>query len=105
MSRPIVVDLPHNLGAAEAKRRMQNGIGGLTDHLPAGAEVSSGWTGDRMNLSVAVMNKRVDASLEVQDKLVRVEMLLPAALSFFAKPIEALLRRKGGKLLEDKSKA
>ena len=102
MSRPLVVDLPHNLGAAEAKRRMQNGIGGLTDHLPAGAQVSSGWTGDRMNLSVTVMNKKVDASIEAQDNLVRVEMLLPAALSFFAKPIEALLRRKGGKLLENK---
>jgi hypothetical protein len=104
MTRPLVVDLPHKLGAEEAKRRMQNGIGGLTDHLPAGAEVSSGWTGNRMNLSVTVMNKRVDASIEARDDLVRVEMLLPAALSFFAKPIEALLKSKGGKMLEDKRK-
>ncbi len=56
-----------------------------------------------MNLSVTAMNQQVDAALDVQENVVRVEVRLPPALSFFAKPIEALLRRKGGHLLEDKS--
>ncbi len=105
MTHPIVVDVPHRLGAAEAKRRMQNGIGGLTEHLPGGAQARSTWSGDRMNLSVEAMKHQVDAQLDVQETLVRIEVQLPAALSFFAKPIEALLRRKGGQLLDDKSRS
>ena len=40
MSSPIVVDLPHKLGKQEAKRRIQNGIGKLKDHIPGGAEAT-----------------------------------------------------------------
>ncbi len=102
MARPLVIDLPHKLGAEEAKRRIAGGIGGLVDHLPSGAQVQSAWTGDRMNLGVRAMNQEVSAAIDVEERVVRVEVLLPGALSFFARPIEALLRRKGSQLLEDK---
>jgi len=103
MTTPINVDIPHKLGAEEAKRRMQNGMGRLADHLPAGAKVTTGWTGDRMNLGVQMMNQNVTATLDVEEQLVRVEVRVPAALSMFAKPIAALLKSKAGKMLEDKS--
>ncbi|PSJ38899.1 polyhydroxyalkanoic acid system family protein [Allosphingosinicella deserti] len=103
MASPIIVDLPHSLGAAEAKRRIQNGIGQLTDHLPAGAQVEKNWSGDRMNLKVTALGQDVSASLDVQEKLVRVEVTLPGMLSFFGKQIEGLLRRHGPELLEDRS--
>jgi hypothetical protein len=104
MTKPLVVDLPHRLGAEEARRRIANGIGRLSDHVPGGAEVESSWTGDRLDLRVTAMNQAVSGSIEPQEAIVRVELMLPAALSFFARPIEALLKRKGGELLEDRSK-
>ena len=104
MSSPIKVDLPHKLGAQEAKRRLQNGLGTLKDHIPGGAEVRSSWQDDRMNLQVAAMGQEVRATLDVEESLVRLQVLLPPMLSFLAKPIEALLRRQGAELLEDKSK-
>jgi hypothetical protein len=104
MSSPIKVDLPHSLGAQEAKRRLQNGLGKLKDHIPGGADVQASWQDDRMNLAVAAMGQQVRATLDVEEKLVRLEVLLPPMLSFLAKPIEALLRRQGAELLEDKSK-
>lgn len=105
MSSPITVDLPHNLGAEEAKRRMQGGIGKLKDHIPGGAaEVRSGWEGDRMNLLVQAMGQEVNAKIDVHETLVRVEVVLPPMLSFFGKQIEGLLKSKGGQMLEDKSK-
>lgn len=104
MTSPIQVDLPHSLGAAEAKRRIDGGIGRLKDFVPGGAEVRSAWTGDRLGLQVAAMGQEVNAQIDVRDTLVRVELLLPPALAFFGKAIEAALRRKGADLLEDKSK-
>ena len=102
MAQPIVVDLPHRLGAEEAKRRIEKGVGRLSEFVPGGAEVDSSWSGDRLDLRVTAMSQAVSASLEIREDVVRVELALPAALSFFAKPVEALLRRKGGELLDDK---
>lgn len=104
MSGPISVDLPHRLGADEAKRRIGANIGKLTDHLPAGAQVRSSWQGERLNLGVGVMGQELEAVLDVQDSLVRVTVMLPPALAFFGKAIEAGLRRSGPQLLEDRSK-
>jgi len=104
MSAPISVDLPHRLGAEEAKRRIASNIGGLTAHLPAGAQVRSSWTGDIMRLGVGVMGQELDASLDVRENVVRVTVNLPPALSFFGKAIEAGLRRSAPELLEDRSK-
>jgi hypothetical protein len=104
MTTPIQVDLPHKLGAAEAKRRIDGGIGRLKDFIPGGAEVRSAWTGDRLGLQISAMGQEVNAQLDVQETIVRVEMLLPPALAFFGKAIEAGLRRTGTELLEDKRK-
>ena len=103
MTQPIQVDLPHKLGAAEAKRRIDGGMGKLKDFIPGGAEVRSAWTGDRLGLQVSAMGQEVNAQIDVQDSYVRVELLLPPALAFFGKAIEAALRRKGKDLLEDRS--
>jgi hypothetical protein len=103
MSKPIVVDLPHSLGAVEAKRRIAGGIGQLRDHLPGGAEVQSAWSGDRMDLGVQAMGQQVAAKIDVGEKIVRLEVQLPAFLSFFGGKVESLLRRHGTELLEDRS--
>ena len=104
MTTPIQVDLPHKLGAAEARRRIEGGIGRLKDFIPGGAEVRSAWTGDRLGLQINAMGQEVNAQIDVRDTHVRVELLLPPALAFFGKAIEAGLRRQGAVLLEDKSR-
>src|SRR5688572_8217076 len=101
---PISVDLPHKLGAEEAKRRIDGGIHKLTDFMPGGAaEVRSAWTGDRLGLQVNAMGQEVNAQLDVQDRYVRVELLLPPALAFFGDAIRAALRKSGADMLEDRS--
>lgn len=104
MTKPIVVDLPHNLGAAEAKRRLQKGLGKLTDHIPGGANVESSWEGDRMRLSVGALGQNVDTRIDVGEKVVRVEVVVPGMLGMFSRQIEQALRRQGTALLEDKSR-
>src|SRR3569623_710811 len=105
MSNKIAVDLPHSLGAAEAQRRIAANIGSLERHIPGGANVRSQWTGTRLGLTIGAMGQEFGARIDVAESVVHVEVDLPPMLAFFAKPIEALLAREGGVLLEDKSKA
>src|SRR5437870_3881448 len=100
MSSPISVSLPHNLGAEEAKRRIGGNIGSLASHLPAGAQVRSAWQGDTLKLDIGVLGQELPAELDVREKLVRVTVLLPPALAFFGKAIEAGLRQSAPELLE-----
>ena len=104
MSGPISVDLPHRLGAEEAKRRIASNMGSLTGHLPSGAQVRSNWEGDRLALGIGVIGQEVEAAIDVKESVVRVTVQLPPALAFFGKAIEAGLRRSAPELLEDRSK-
>ena len=103
MTKPMIVDLPHKLGAAEAKRRITGGMGKLRDQISGGADVRSGWDGDRLNLHVAAMGQEVAAKIDVGETIVRLEVQLPAFLSFFGSKVEGLIRRHGTELLEDRS--
>ena len=105
MTQPIDVDLPHNLGKDEARRRIANNIHKLREHIPGGAQVQSGWTGDQLNLDVAAMGQTVAATIDVHDKSVHLRVLLPGMLGMFAGVIQGALQQKGSVLLEDHSKS
>ena len=103
--QPIQVDLPHNLGREEAQRRIAANIHKLQSYIPGGAQVTSQWSGSRLDMTVGAMGQSVDARIEVEDKHVRCHIVLPGLLGMMAKPIEAMLRSKGGELLlEDRTK-
>ena len=104
MSQPIEVDLPHNLGKDEARRRIANNIHKLESHIPGGAQVESGWAGDQLNLEVRALGDSVQATIDVEETKVRVRVLLPGMLGMFAGTIQSMLQKKGGLLLEDHHK-
>ena len=104
MTQPIDVDIPHSLGKDEARRRISNNIHKLSEHIPGGAQVQSGWTGDQLNLDVAAMGQAIAATIDVMDNKVHLKVLLPGMLGMFAGMIQAGLQKKGSVLLEDHSK-
>jgi hypothetical protein len=104
MSNPMIVDLPHKLGAEEARRRIERNVGRLTDHIPGGAQVSSRWTGNRLDLDVGAMGQQVAAEIDIQETIVRLKVTLPPALAFFGAMVEPLIRKQGADMLDDKSK-
>src|SRR5262245_22880153 len=104
MAQPIEVDLPHRLGRDEARRRIADNIHKLQEHIPGGAHVESGWTGDQLNLKVQALGDAVQATIDVHDSTVHLKVLLPGMLGMFAGPIQAAMQKKGGALLEDRSK-
>ena len=103
MTQPIDVDLPHNLGKEEARRRIASNIHKLQEHIPGGAQVQSGWNGDQLTLDVAAMGQAVTATIDVMDSKVHLKVLLPPMLGMFGGMIQAALQKKGGALLEDHS--
>jgi putative polyhydroxyalkanoate system protein len=105
MTQPIDVDLPHSLGKDEARRRIANNIHKLQEHIPGGAHVQSGWSGDQLNLDVAAMGQSVRAAIDVMEDRVHLKVLLPGMLGMFGGVIQAALQKKGNVLLEDHSKA
>jgi putative polyhydroxyalkanoate system protein len=101
MTQPIEVDLPHNLGKDEARRRIANNIHKLEQHFPGGAQVQSGWTGDQLNLDVTAMGQSVTGTIDVLENKVHVKLLLPPMLAMFSGIIQGALQKKGDVLLED----
>ena len=104
MTQPIDVDLPHNLGKDEARRRIANNIHKLQEHIPGGAKVQSGWAGDQLNLQVAALGEAINATIDVMETKVHLKVLLPGMLGMFSGIVQAALQKKGSVLLEDHSK-
>lgn len=105
MQQPIQVDLPHKLGKEEARRRIAGNIHKLKEHIPGGAaQVDSSWQGDELTLNVHAMGQAVEARIGVDENVVHCRVMLPGMLAMFARPIEAMLQKKGNVLLEDHSK-
>ena len=104
MAAPTVIDIPHKLGRAEVKRRMQSRVGELASRIPGGAaEVTSSWPSEnRMLVDVTVMGQKVATVLDVEERLVRVSLALPPMLSFMSGAIAGIVRKSGeAMLLED----
>lgn len=96
------IDIPHSLGAVEARRRIDGAKDKLVTKLPSGATVRHTWAGDRLDLVINALGQEVSASVFVEEAVVGVDLTLPAALSFFTQAIEAKLRGAGTDLLEKK---
>jgi len=103
MSKPVTVNIPHHLGRAEARRRIEQGLGQLTQQLGGGAGmVDHSWAGDRLSFSVAAMGQAVRGFVDVLEDEVRLEVLLPGFLAMLAGKVKGRLQKEGQILLEKK---
>ena len=100
MTEPIVVQVPHQLGQAEARRRVDAGIGKLAGWIPGGAEVEHHWEGDVLRFTLAAMGQRIASALDVREDRVIASIDLPPFLALFADRIRAKLEKEAPRLLE-----
>lgn len=100
MTPPIEVDLPHKLGRAAARTRIENGLGKLASFVPGGVVSGQSWEGDTLSFAVEAMGQRVTSRLTVLDDKVHCVFELPPFLALFAEKIRAKLAKDGPKLLE-----
>jgi len=102
MSKAVTVTIPHELGRAEAKRRVDAGFGDLSRHLGGLGAVTQSWDGDRLSFSFATMGQAISGAIDVADQAVRIEVLLPNLLALMADKVKGRLQKDGQLLLEKK---
>jgi hypothetical protein len=104
MTSPLTVNIPHKLGTAEARRRLEGRFSTLADKIPGGrgARISERWDGDRMQFSVQAMGQEISGTVDVMDAIVRFELVLPPLLAGMAAMIRGPIEQAGQALLEQK---
>ena len=100
MAQPITLDIPHQLGKAGVRTRLDGGIGRLGEKIPGGATVEHRWDGDTLHFTVHAMGQQVKSTAEVFDQHVRAVVDLPGLLALFAGPIKAAIQLEAPKLLK-----
>lgn len=100
MPHPLKVEIPHQLGRAEARRRIDNGFDSLVGQIPGHAGACTRrWEGDRLTFSVAAMGQTVSGTLDVLETAVAMEIELPGLLGQIASAFKGRLQKAGQLLL------
>ena len=100
MSTPIIVTLAHQLGRAEARRRIETGFAKMLHGLPGGiGHCSERWEGDRLVFSVGALAQTVTGFVDVDDAAVTMEIQLPGVLGLIASGFRSRLQKAGQLLL------
>lgn len=103
MTKPFVVSIPHQLGAVEAKRRLETGIEQVKEQYAGKfALLDNRWTGDHLDFSLSAIGQSVTGILDVKEDQVVLAVQLPWMLSLLAQKLQPLVQQKGHLLLEKK---
>jgi hypothetical protein len=100
MGTPISLDIPHKLGKAGVRARLDGGIGRIGDMIPGGARVEHRWDADVMHFTVEAMGQRIASELTVFEEKVHAVVDLPAFLGLFAAKVKEAIEREAPKLLK-----
>jgi hypothetical protein len=103
MATPITVSIPHELGRAEARRRIEAGFPKMIHQFPAASGTcSERWDGDRLTFGISAMGQTVDGVINVLDAAVTMEIHLHGVLAILAGGLRDRLETAGRLLLTKK---
>jgi hypothetical protein len=103
MSKPVVVNVPHDLGRDEARRRLETGFGRIREQIAGQAlAFEERWEGERLHFDAGAFGQTVSGRVDVLDKSVRIEVDLPWILASIAEKLQGRLQKAGTLLLEKK---
>ena len=102
MAKTVSINIPHQLGAAEAKRRLEQGFAQMAGQIPGGdpSRFTQNWSGDAMTFSAAAMGQTISGVVQVLEDHARLDVTLPGLLGMAAGKIKDELNRRGQLLLK-----
>ena len=103
MAKAVTVAIPHELGKAEARRRVEQGFSSLEAQLGGTTTFQERWEGDRMHFTGGTLGQTISGHADVGESQVVVEVLLPRLLTALAGSIQGRLQKQGTRLLEKKT--
>jgi len=102
MATPITISIPHQLGRAEARRRIETGFANIIRQFPGGGTCNERWDGDQLSFSVAAMGQAISGVVDVLDAAVTIRIELPGVLGLIAGGLKRRLEKAGQLLLTKK---
>lgn len=106
MPQPITVTVSHQLGKAEARRRLEAGFADAQKQVAVGPvamlSFNQRWEGDVLHLEGGGLGQNMTGQIEVRDDAAVISIVLPPLLAAFGEKIAGQLRQQGQKLLASK---
>jgi putative polyhydroxyalkanoate system protein len=97
----LTVTIPHQLGRAEARRRIEEGVRQLRGRQGAMlSRLDERWEGDTLHFDAAALGQSVSGKVRVEDAQVFIEVALPWVLALLGGALREQLERQGRGLLE-----
>ena len=102
MATPITINITHQLGRAEARRRIETGFASMLRQFPGGGSCNERWDGDQLTFGVAGMGQTISGVVDVLDTAVTIRIELPGVLGLVASALKGRLEKAGRLLLTKK---
>ncbi len=103
MAKPVVVNIPHDLGRDEARRRLETGFGRIRDQIGSfGLSFQERWEGDRLHFDGGRFGQKIAGRIDVLQDSVRIEVDLPWVLAGIAEKLQGRVQKEGQLLLGKK---
>jgi hypothetical protein len=100
MADPLVITIEHGTTKAAAKARLEQSLGRIRAEVaPYVGSIEQDWRGDAVDFRVAALGQTVTGSIEVEERVLRITVQLPALLGFLGNKIAPRIRERGLKLL------
>ena len=99
MATPITISVAHQLGRAEARRRIEAGFASVIRHIPGGRTCNERWDGDQLTFGIAGMGQTLSGVVDVLDATVTIRFELPGVLGLIASGVKRRLEKAGRLLL------
>ena len=103
MTKPLVVSIPHQLGAVEAQRRLQTGIEQIRQQYAGKfAVLEDRWSDRHLDFRVGIIGQSVSGTIDVAEDHVMLALQLPWMLAMVAEKAKGLIQKQGTLMLEKK---
>jgi hypothetical protein len=102
MTTPITISIPHQLGRAEARRRIETSFASTIRQVPGAGSFNEHWSGDQMSFNFTAMGQTISGAVEVLDAAVTIRVDLPGVLGMIASKLKGQLEKAGQLLLTKK---
>src|SRR5688572_7964630 len=100
----LTASIPHQLGRAEAKRRIQEQLGLVRQQSGAMlTNLNESWNGDRMDFTASAMGQTISGHLTVDEQALHLEVVLPWLLRVMSGSIKQRIEQDVRRLLTDSS--
>ncbi|QJR02986.1 hypothetical protein HH800_12880 [Sphingobium yanoikuyae] len=94
------IDIPHDLGRDEAKRRVEQGLPKLEQHIPGGGTMTATWPSDyTLDMEISAMAQTIPVKLLIEEDKVRGTVSIPMFLKMMSGPISDFIKTSAQKML------